>query len=114
MSIQVPTALLDGTVLALLDEQDLYGYAITKQVQQYLDVSESTMYPVLRRLQKNDFLETYDEPFEGRNRRYYQITDAGKKQLASIKADWLQFSHAIEALFTNVPLKEGETGEINE
>jgi len=114
MSIQVPTVLLDGTVLALLDEQDLYGYAITKQVQQYLEVSESTMYPVLRRLQKNDYLETYDEPFEGRNRRYYQITATGKEHLAEIKTDWQNFSGAIDELFIKVPLKNESEGKNDE
>ncbi|QIL50436.1 helix-turn-helix transcriptional regulator [Weissella coleopterorum] len=98
MNIKVPTVLLDGTVLALLDEHDLYGYAITKQVQKYLNVSESTMYPVLRRLQKDKLLTTYDEPFEGRNRRYYQITEAGKINLKEIKLTWQNFSGAVDTL----------------
>ncbi|AEJ23173.1 PadR family transcriptional regulator [Weissella koreensis] len=98
MNIKVPTVILDGTVLALLDEQDLYGYAITKQVQQYLNVSESTMYPVLRRLQKDQMLTTYDEPFEGRNRRYYQITKTGKESLQNIKETWRDFSSAVDTL----------------
>lgn len=108
MNIKVPTVILDGTVLALLDEQDLYGYAITKQVQQYLNVSESTMYPVLRRLQKDKMLSTYDEPFEGRNRRYYQITEIGKENLRSIVATWRDFSGAVDTLLLSTE-NGGET-----
>jgi PadR family transcriptional regulator PadR len=52
MTIQIPTALLDGSVLAILDSQDMYGYLLTKEIQKHVNVSESTMYPVLRRLQK--------------------------------------------------------------
>ena len=62
MEIQIPSLLLDGTVLALLNQEDLYGYIITKNVQERLPISESTMYPVLRRLKKNELLETYDVP----------------------------------------------------
>ena len=74
MTIQMPTVLLDGSVLAILENQDMYGYLLTKEIQKYINVSESTMYPVLRRLQKSGELVTYDEAFEGRMRRYYQIT----------------------------------------
>ncbi len=56
MHIQIPTVLLDGTVLAALSKEDMYGYALTKIVQESLSVSESTLYPVLRRLKKKDIL----------------------------------------------------------
>ncbi|QBO37298.1 PadR family transcriptional regulator [Periweissella cryptocerci] len=98
MAIQIPTELLDGAVLAILAEENLYGYALTKRVQAQLPVSESTMYPVLRRLKKNEALTTYDEPFEGRMRRYYQLTALGRQQLQMIQADWHGFSAAINHL----------------
>ena len=53
MTIQMPTVLLDGSVLAILENRDMYGYLLTKEIQKYINVSESTMYPVLRRLQKS-------------------------------------------------------------
>ncbi len=96
--IQTPTVLLDGTVLAILDKQDLYGYALTKKVQQHVIVSESTMYPVLRRLEKGGELTTYSEPFEGRMRKYYQLTDNGREHLSSIKDAWQDFSIGINAI----------------
>lgn len=92
MAIQIPTRLLDGAVLAFLKQDDLYGYALTQNVQKIFDISESTIYPVLRRLKKNNCLTTYDEPYQGRNRRYYHITDEGITLLKTIQDEWLDFS----------------------
>lgn len=98
MHIQVPTVLLDGTVLAALSREDMYGYALTKIVQESLSVSESTMYPVLRRLKKEEYLETYDEPFEGRNRRYYRLTPKGRQHLEKIIDKWIVFRDSLNRL----------------
>ncbi|WP_294755817.1 PadR family transcriptional regulator [uncultured Lactobacillus sp.] len=92
MAIQIPTRLLDGAVLAFLKQDDLYGYALTQNVQKIFSISESTIYPVLRRLKKDNCLTTYDEPYQGRNRRYYHITAEGIKMLNSIQDEWLDFS----------------------
>ena len=92
MAIQIPTRLLDGAVLAFLKQDDLYGYALTQNVQKIFDISESTIYPVLRRLKKNNCLASYDEPYQGRNRRYYHITDDGITLLKTIQDEWLDFS----------------------
>lgn len=95
MAIQIPTRLLDGAVLAFLKHEDLYGYALTQNVQKVFDISESTIYPVLRRLKKNNYLTTYDEPFQGRNRRYYHITDNGVALLETIQDEWQDFSNKV-------------------
>ncbi|WP_419514158.1 PadR family transcriptional regulator [Lactobacillus kimbladii] len=92
MAIQIPTRLLDGAVLAFLKQDDLYGYALTQNVQKIFSISESTIYPVLRRLKKNNCLTTYDEPYQGRNRRYYHITDEGIRLLNTIQNEWQDFS----------------------
>ena len=98
MHIQIPTVLLDGTVLAALSKEDMYGYALTKIVQESLSVSESTLYPVLRRLKKEGYLETYDEPFEGRNRRYYSLTPRGSRHLEEIIDEWIVFRDSLDRL----------------
>lgn len=90
MAIQASTEILEGSVLALLTSEDLYGYTITKQMQQSFPISESTMYPILRRLKKSGWLSTYDQAYEGRNRRYYKITDEGKTRLIEIRHDWTE------------------------
>ena len=79
MVFNTGSALLDAIVLAVVsrDTEGTYGYKITQDVQQAIEISESTLYPVLRRLQKDDCLETYDMAIDGRNRRYYRITEKG-------------------------------------
>lgn len=98
MAIQVSTEILEGSVLALLMSEDYYGYAITREVKKVFPISESTMYPILRRLKKEGWLSTYDEAYEGRNRRYYQITDLGKAQLEKIKQNWQELKAATDAI----------------
>ena len=61
--------------------------------------SESTLYPVLRRLQKDECLETYDKEYGGRNRRYYKVTEKGKVQLDLYRAEWRSYSTKISTLF---------------
>jgi len=108
MDIQIPTLLLDGTVLSLLNKKDMYGYALTKTVQTQLPISESTMYPVLRRLKKHELLENYDEPYEGRMRRYYRITENGRQELQKITADWQQFRNSMDNLLGEGELENDE------
>lgn len=97
----VNTALLDAFVLAILARSDTYGYALTQEVRTKIDVSESTLYPVLRRLQKNGWLETYDEPYMGRNRRYYHLTESGQEQIAVYKEEWVQYKSKVDAVLLN-------------
>ena len=71
MAFAMGTQLLDGCVLAVLARGDAYGYVLTQQVKERLDISESTLYPVLRRLQRDGLLRVYDRPYQGRNRRSF-------------------------------------------
>ena len=98
MTFAMGTPLLDGCVLAILDQEDTYGYALTQRVKGVLDISESTLYPVLRRLQKEGCLTVYDQPYQGRNRRYYAITHAGKRRLAEARREWQMFRDSVESL----------------
>lgn len=98
MVFQLGTVLLDACVLATLSKEDAYGYALTQNVKEIIQVSESTLYPVLRRLEKGDYLLTYDKPFQGRNRRYYQITDSGKKQLKEYITEWQTYKVNVDKI----------------
>jgi len=80
MVFQLGAALLDALVLAVLHKEAAYGYKLTQEVKSVLQVSESTLYPVLRRLTREGCLETYDEEHMGRNRRYYRLTEKGRRQ----------------------------------
>lgn len=98
MIFQLGSTLLDACVLAVLTKGDAYGYTLTQQVKTVLDISESTLYPVLRRLQKDGALETYDEPFQGRNRRYYKITDRGRELYAYYLSEWNTYKTSVDSL----------------
>ena len=91
-------ALLYAVVLSVVSHEGTYGYKITQDVQKVLEVSESTIYPVLRRLQKDGYLETYDEQFQGRNRRYYKITSNGMILLDNYRNEWIQFRKGIDLI----------------
>lgn len=88
MAFPINSSLLDAMVLAIVEREDTYGYKITQDMSEAIDVSESTLYPVLRRLQKENNLETYDKEFQGRNRRYYRTTSKGKATLTLYREDW--------------------------
>lgn len=98
MVFSVASPLLDGCVLALIDQGDTYGYALTQGIQQWLEISESTLYPILRRLQQQGALQTYDKPFQGRNRRYYTITPVGQVLLNAYRQEWQSYREKVEAL----------------
>ena len=98
MTFQVTAPLLDACVLGILEKEDFYGYTLTQKVQEVIDISESTLYPVLRRLQKEGELATYDIPVQGRNRRYYRITPEGKEKLKFYKKEWKSYKDGIDRL----------------
>lgn len=101
MIFNTGSALLDAIVLAVVSGQTegTYGYKITKEVQQLIDVSESTLYPVLRRLHKEECLEIYDKAIDGRNRRYYKLTPKGDAQLNLYKVEWMRYSRKVTTIF---------------
>ena len=96
MVFQLGSGLLDACVLAILNHEDTYGYVLTQNVKGVVDISESTLYPVLRRLQKEESLVTYDKEFSGRNRRYYQITDQGRDKLKMYCTEWKNYKENID------------------
>ena len=98
MNFTAGSALLDAVVLSVVSLEGTYGYKITQDVRQLMDVSESTLYPVLRRLQKDGFLETYDMEFQGRNRRYYRITSNGMILLDKYRSEWLSYKSNVDKI----------------
>lgn len=98
MAFQIGSSLLDACVLAILNKEDTYGYRLTQEIKEELGVSESTLYPVLRRLEKEGYLTIYDEAVMGRNRRYYHITTEGEEKYESYLEAWLIFSKKISKM----------------
>ena len=101
MVFNTGAALLDAVVLAIVskDAEGTYGYRITQDVRAVIEISESTLYPVLRRLQKDECLEVYDQAIDGRNRRYYTITERGRVQLNLYRSEWGSYSRKISRIF---------------
>lgn len=100
MALGIGAALLDAVVLAVVskEEEGTYGYKITQDVRRAIEISESTLYPVLRRLQKNEYLIVYDVECGGRNRRYYKLTKAGAVRLKEYRAEWTDYASKISSL----------------
>lgn len=102
MAFGIGASLLDAIVLAVVskDTQGTYGYKITQDVRKAIDISESTLYPVLRRLQKSQYLLVYDVECGGRNRRYYKLTKAGTQKLKECQAEWADYASKISNLLS--------------
>ncbi len=88
MDIQLKRGLLDLCVLAAIKNEDSYGYRIIKDMKPYVEISESTLYPILRRLETARQLTVYNMEHGGRLRKYYKITPDGLKRLDGFKGDW--------------------------
>lgn len=90
MDVQLKRGLLDICVLAAIKNQDSYGYQIIKDMKPYLELSESTLYTVLKRLELAQMLTVRSAEYNGRLRKYYSITDAGRNRILEFQEDWQQ------------------------
>ena len=88
MDIQLKRGLLDVCVLAAIKDEDSYGYQIIKDMKPYMEMSESTLYTILKRLELADMLTVYTVEHGGRLRKYYHITKAGLGRIEDFKDEW--------------------------
>ena len=88
MDIQMKRGLLDVCVLSAIKNEESYGYRIIKDIKPYLDISESTLYPILRRLEAAELLTVRTAEHDGRLRKYYKITKQGLKRIEDFKEEW--------------------------
>ena len=88
MDIQLKRGLLDVCVLAAIRDEDSYGYKIIKDLKPYVELSESTLYTILKRLEAASMLTTRTAEHDGRLRKYYRITDAGHRRIEEFKREW--------------------------
>lgn len=87
MDIQLKKGLLEACVLAALKKEESYGYKIISDISPYIEISESTLYPILKRLEAGTYLTTRTVEINGRLRKYYMITEAGKRRLIEYTED---------------------------
>lgn len=90
MDAQLKKGVLDACVLAAISKQDSYGYQIVKDVSSCIEISESTLYPILKRLEAAGALKTYSIEHNGRLRKYYRITPKGQQRINEFCDDWGQ------------------------
>ncbi|MGL4623953.1 MAG: PadR family transcriptional regulator [Culicoidibacterales bacterium] len=99
MQTQFKKGVLDICVMALIAKRDMYGYEIVSEILAYIEVTESTIYPILRRLTKEGYFTTYiQESNEGPARKYYQITPTGKEHYLALASEWQAFTKAVQQL----------------
>ncbi|WP_102693469.1 PadR family transcriptional regulator [Rummeliibacillus pycnus] len=104
MNVQFKKGVLELCVLVLLDKQDRYGYELVHKISNQIEISEGSVYPLLRRLTKEEYFTTYlQESSEGPSRKYYRLTDKGREYLHELIDDWGKFSNGVNQL-----IKEGE------
>ena len=88
MDIQIKRGLLDVCVLSAIKNEDSYGYKIIKDMKPYIELSESTLYTILKRLETAKMLKVYKVEHEGRLRKYYHITETGLARIEIFKEEW--------------------------
>ncbi|MGG0656048.1 PadR family transcriptional regulator [Rummeliibacillus pycnus] len=104
MNVQFKKGVLELCVLVLLDKQDRYGYELVQKISDQIEISEGSVYPLLRRLTKEEYFTTYlQESSEGPSRKYYRLTDKGREYLHELINDWKKFTKGVNQL-----IKEGE------
>ena len=95
---QLKRGLLEICVLAVLNRSDSYGYKIVQDLQEHVNISESTLYPILRRLESSGALSEYSVAHNGRLRKFYRITETGKKQISDFLDNWTEVEKMYEII----------------
>lgn len=109
MDIQLKRGLLDVCVLAAIKNTDSYGYQIIKDIKPYVVISESTLYPILKRLEASECLTVKPLEHNGRLRKYYHITNAGIRRIADFESEWQE----IVSIYNFVTRKDSDENEQN-
>ena len=99
MNIQYKKGVLELCVLAMLHQRDRYGYELSEQLSQTIDIADGTVYPIMRKLKADGLVTTYlSEESGGPPRKYYSLTDLGRRTYLTDRADYLNFAASIESI----------------
>ena len=91
MYFPTSSILIEFLILAIIDREDSYGYEISQTIKLAANIKESTLYPILKKLEKAGYMTTYSQEYQGRKRKYYSITQEGKNQLQFLNEEWLTY-----------------------
>lgn len=107
MNIQLKKGILELCVLAVLDKKDCYGYELVNEISQNIEISEGTIYPILRRLNQEGYFITYlQESQEGPPRKYYKLTDLGKSTKEELIREWDDLVKGVSNIVKGAALNE--------
>ena len=98
MYFPVSALLIEFMILSIVNREDSYGYEISQTIKLVADIKESTLYPILKKLEKAGYVTTYSAEYQGRKRKYYSITEAGKAYFLEIREEYRQISEGIEKI----------------
>jgi len=98
MYYPISALLIECLILSIINVQDSYGYEISQTVKLVSSIKESTLYPILRKLETGGYVTTYTKEFQNRKRKYYSITESGKKQLAFLEKEWKEYRNTIDGI----------------
>lgn len=98
MYFPTSATLIEFLILAILQEEDSYGYDISQTIKLLANIKESTLYPILKKLEKAGYLTTYTQEYQGRKRKYYQLTKSGREQLDYLKGEWILYKDTVDQI----------------
>ncbi len=98
MYFPTSAALIEFLILAILEQGDSYGYEISQTIKLIAKIKESTLYPILKKLDTNRYLTTYNREYQGRMRKYYSLTETGEEQLFVLREEWTLYTDTINGI----------------
>lgn len=107
MDVQRKKGIIEVCVLAVLKRGPSYGYLIVREMEKCVEVSESTLYPILKRLEQNGSLKTYRQEYNGRTRKYYRLTEEGQRRIDVFLGEWGELKRMYEFVAEQNRLPEG-------
>lgn len=115
MTYPLSAPLMELLLLSIISREDSYGYIISQSLKTVSNLKDSALYPVLKRLSDQEFVEIYDRQYQGRNRKYYKITPKGEERRLELKEDWKVYNNEINHLIElEKELSAKEGGNQNE
>lgn len=98
MYFPTSSILIEFLILAIIDREDSYGYEISQTIKLAANIKESTLYPILKKLEKAGYMTTYSQEYQGRKRKYYSITSEGEEQLEFLNKEWLTYKETLDGI----------------
>lgn len=110
MQFPLPAPMLEFLILGYLEKRDSYGYEICQSIKQVQAIKEPVLYPILKKLQKEGFISSYEQSIQSRRRKYYSLQPEGRQRLEDMRSDWQQYKAGIDAITEKEQKEENHPG----